>query len=105
MSPGALTEQLRPVRERDVVAAVQAQLVELIRGGALQTGETLPPERLLATQLDVSRASLRAAVAALVAAGPLEPASGRSGPKVRSNLVPPALWPETRDRKSTRLNS
>ena len=74
---------------------MQAQLVELIRAGALQTGETLPPERLLATQLDVSRASLRTAVAALVAAGLLEPAAGRSGPKVRSNLVPPALWPET----------
>ncbi len=95
MSLEALAGQFHPVRERDVVAAVQAQLVELIRAGALQTGETLPAERLLATQLDVSRASLRAAVAALVAAGLLEPAAGRSGPKVRSNLVPPALWPET----------
>ena len=74
---------------------MQAQLVELIRAGGLQTGETLPPERLLAAQLDVSRASLRTAVAALVDAGLLEPAAGRSGPKVRSNLVPPALWPVT----------
>jgi GntR family transcriptional regulator, transcriptional repressor for pyruvate dehydrogenase complex len=86
-------ELLRPVRDRDVVAAVQAQLVELIRAGALATGETLPPERVLAARLDVSRASLRAALAALVAAGLLEPAAGRVGPKVRSSLVPPALWP------------
>ena len=95
MSPHVLAMQLHPVRERDVVGAVQAQLIELIRAGVLRTGETLPPERALAERLDVSRASLRAALAELVSAGLLEPATGRSGPKVRSDLVPPALWPET----------
>src|SRR4029079_17914477 len=50
---------------------------------------------VLAARLDVSRASLRAALAALVAAGLLEPAAGRTGPKVRSSLVPPEMWPET----------
>jgi DNA-binding FadR family transcriptional regulator len=91
----SLDEHLHPVRDRDVVAAVQAQLVELIRAGALRTGETLPPERVLAARLDVSRASLRTALAALVTAGLLEPAAGRTGPKVRSSLVPPELWPQT----------
>lgn len=95
MRPRAVAEQLHPVRERDVVSAVQAQLVELIRSGVFQIGESLPPERLLAERLDVSRTSLRAAIAMLVAAGLLEPAARRSGPRVRTQLVPPDLWPET----------
>ena len=95
MATDKIIDSLRPVRERAVVPAVQAQLVELIRAGAFETGEALPPERLLAERLDVSRASLRAAIAALVDAGLLAPAAGRVGPTVRSQLVPPALWPET----------
>jgi GntR family transcriptional repressor for pyruvate dehydrogenase complex len=91
-----VAEQLHPVRERAVVPAVQAQLVELVRAGVLRAGDTLPPERQLAERLDVSRASLRAAVAALVDVGVLAPAAGRSGPTVRSQTIPTALWPETR---------
>ncbi len=86
---------LRPVRERDVVAAIQAQLVELIRSGAIATGDALPPERRLAERLDVSRASLRSAISSLVDAGLLEPAEGRSGARLRTSLVPIELWPAT----------
>jgi GntR family transcriptional regulator, transcriptional repressor for pyruvate dehydrogenase complex len=94
MRPEAVAE-LRAVRERDVVSAVRAQLVEQVRAGMFRTGDTLPPERVLAARLEVSRASLRAAVAGLVDAGLLEPATGRSGPRVRSQIVPAELWPQT----------
>jgi GntR family transcriptional regulator, transcriptional repressor for pyruvate dehydrogenase complex len=91
-----IAEQLRPVRERAVVPAIQAQLIELVRAGVLGAGDMLPPERLLAERLDVSRASLRAAIGALVGAGVLAPAARRSGPTVRSQTIPAELWPETR---------
>ena len=89
-------EQLRPVRDRAVVPAVQAQLIELVRAGVLRPGDTLPPERLLAERLDVSRASLRAAIGALIDAGVLAPAARRAGATVRSQTIPAELWPETR---------
>ncbi len=90
------SDQLHPVRERSVVPAVQAQLIELVRAGVLHAGDTLPPERLLAERLEVSRASLRAALAALVDAGVLAPAAGRAGPRVITHTIPSTLWPETR---------
>ena len=47
-----------------VLAAVEEQII----GGRLRAGDRLPAERELATQLGVSRASVREAVRALEAA-------------------------------------
>ena len=90
----SVAELLYPVRERAVVPAIQSQLIELVRAGVLRAGDMLPPERLLAERLDVSRASLRAAIAALVEAGVLAPAARRAGPIVRAHTIPSQLWPE-----------
>ena len=59
--PGAV---LRPVRSHAFEACVE-QLATAIRLGIYPRGSTLPPERQLAEQLRVSRATLREAMAAL----------------------------------------
>jgi DNA-binding FadR family transcriptional regulator len=85
--PDAL-EALHPVRARSVVDDVALQLVELIRAGALRAGDRLPAERELADRLQVARASVRAAVAALHDAGVLRTEAGRRGTTVATALVP-----------------
>ena len=52
------------------------QVLDLIQRGALGPGDRLPPERDLATQLGVSRGSVREALSALVAMGVLETRRG-----------------------------
>jgi len=49
---------------------------ELIGGGHLRAGDRLPPERLLVTQLGVSRPTVRAALRALAAMGVVEARHG-----------------------------
>ena len=41
------------------------QVLQMIADGALKVGDRLPPERVLAAQLRISRPSLREAIAAL----------------------------------------
>jgi GntR family transcriptional repressor for pyruvate dehydrogenase complex len=55
----------RPVATARVAAAVVRQIEELILQGVLRPGERLPPERELAERLDVSRPTLRDALADL----------------------------------------
>lgn len=59
----------RPVRQERVAAAVVRQVEELILQGVLHPGERLPPERELAAMLDVSRPTLRDALAELEGRG------------------------------------
>jgi DNA-binding FadR family transcriptional regulator len=82
---------LHPVRERGVADDVALQLVELVRGGVLGEGDRLPAERELAERLQVARASVRAAVAALQDAGVLRTGAGRQGTTVATSWVPEAL--------------
>jgi len=70
---------LRPVRGHHAFESCVAQLATAIRLGVYPRGSTLPPERELAERLQVSRATLREAMAALREAGLVETTRGRGG--------------------------
>jgi GntR family transcriptional regulator, transcriptional repressor for pyruvate dehydrogenase complex len=74
---------LRPVRTHAFEACVE-QLGTAIRLGVYPEGSLLPPERDLAERLDVSRATVREAIAALRQAGMLRTTRGRGGGSVVS---------------------
>jgi DNA-binding FadR family transcriptional regulator len=69
----------RPVRGGNAFEITVARLAQAIRLGLVKVGERLPPERELAERLQVSRVTLREAIAALREAGLLESRRGRSG--------------------------
>ena len=70
---------VRPVRGHHAFEACVEQLATAIRLGVYPFGSTLPPERELADRLEVSRATLREAMAALRTAGLVETRRGRGG--------------------------
>ena len=70
---------LRPVRGHHAFEACVEQLATAIRLGVYPLGSTLPSERDLASRLQVSRATLREAMAALREAGLVETRRGRGG--------------------------
>ncbi len=70
---------LRPVRGHHAFEACVEQLATAIRLGVYPRGTALPSERELAERLNVSRATLREAMAALREAGLVETTRGRSG--------------------------
>ena len=70
---------VRPVRGHHAFEACVEQLATAIRLGVYPFGSTLPPERELAERLEVSRATLREAMAALRTAGLVETRRGRGG--------------------------
>lgn len=69
---------LRPVKAHAFEACVE-QLATAIRLGVYPRGSALPTERDLAARLQVSRATLREAMAALRQAGLVETTRGRGG--------------------------
>jgi GntR family transcriptional regulator, transcriptional repressor for pyruvate dehydrogenase complex len=73
---------LRPVRGHHAFEACVEQVATAIRLGVYPLGTSLPPERELAERLEVSRATLREAIAALRAAGLVETRRGRGGGSV-----------------------
>jgi GntR family transcriptional repressor for pyruvate dehydrogenase complex len=75
-----LTEAvLRPARGYHAFEACVEQLATTIRLGIYPLGSTLPSERELAERLNVSRSTLREAMAALREAGLVETRRGRGG--------------------------
>lgn len=70
---------LRPVRGHHAFESCVEQLATAIRLGVYPLGTVLPSERELAERLDVSRATLREAIAALREAGLVETKRGRHG--------------------------
>src|ERR671921_868626 len=70
---------LRPVRSHHAFEACVEQLATAIRLGVYPLGSTLPGERDLAERLNVSRSTLREAMAALRGAGLVETRRGRGG--------------------------
>ena len=70
---------LRPVKERSTFEETVERLATAIRLGVVEHGERLPAERELATQLNVSRMTLRDALQALAQTGYLEARRGRTG--------------------------
>lgn len=69
----------RPVRGGNAFEITVARLAQAIRLGMVAVGDQLPPERELAERLQVSRVTLREAIAALRDAGYLETRRGRAG--------------------------
>src|SRR3954471_12674143 len=69
----------RPGRGGNAFEITVARLAQAIRLGLVPVGERLPPERELAERLQVSRVTLREAIAALREAGLLASRRGRSG--------------------------
>ncbi|MEJ7833639.1 MAG: FCD domain-containing protein [Nocardioides sp.] len=70
---------LRPVRGHHAFEACVEQLATAIRLGVYPRGTRLPAERELAERLQVSRTTLREAMAALRQAGLVETTRGRGG--------------------------
>jgi len=58
-----------PVRRQVVAEEVVARITSLIADGRLATGDKLPPERVLARELRISRPTLREGIRALAAVG------------------------------------
>jgi len=79
-----------PIKAQRVYAQIVDQIVELIRKGEFPNTTQLPPERDLAEQLGVSRASLREALSALQILGLVETRPGQ-GTFVCAEKVPSLL--------------
>src|SRR5699024_9664297 len=69
----------RPIRAHHAFESCVEQLATAVRLGIYAKGSMLPPERELAAAMEVSRASLREAIAALREAGLLQTVRGRGG--------------------------
>jgi GntR family transcriptional repressor for pyruvate dehydrogenase complex len=68
--------QLRTVDRSKLYTSIVDQIAEGIRSGAFPPGNALPAERILATQLGVSRSSVREAIRVLEHAGVLDVRTG-----------------------------
>jgi len=65
------------VRRKKVYTEIVEQIQGLVKKGTLKKGDKLPPERILAEQLGVSRPPLREAMAALEILGVIESRGGK----------------------------
>lgn len=68
-----------PARPRRAIEEITSQIQRMIEDGALQPGDKLPAERVLAAQLQVSRNTLREALRMLEITGVLTLRKGASG--------------------------
>lgn len=75
----ALEAVFTPVRPASTFEETVERLGSAIRAGLLAPGDKLPPERELASQLKISRSTLRQALTALVQSGHLTSQRGRTG--------------------------
>ena len=73
---GGWTLDVRPIARRALHQQVAESLRELIVDGKIQRGDALPPERVLAQQFGVSRATVREALRALQLWGLVEARQG-----------------------------
>lgn len=69
----------RPVRSGNAFEDTVERLLQSVRLGVIAPGDSLPPERELATRLSVSRDTVREAIRSLAGAGYLEARRGRYG--------------------------
>jgi GntR family transcriptional repressor for pyruvate dehydrogenase complex len=82
----------RPVQARKPYEEAVEQIADAIRSGALQVGDRLPSERVLAEQMRISRPTLREAIRVLVEGDVIEVRRGSSGGTlIVSDVIPPAL--------------
>lgn len=84
--------EFHPVRTRSVAGDVVGQIVDRLKSGELNVGDVLPGERVLASQMDVSRPTVSAALNKLAEAGVLRRRPGRQGnAEIISIWVPDGL--------------
>lgn len=96
--PGVLVP--RPVRRGNAFEATVEGLLQGLKLGIYAAGSRLPPERELAGQLGVSRATLRDAITELQKAGYLQSRRGRYGGTFAVDILPgPADSPGASDRQ------
>ncbi|MFN2629642.1 MAG: FadR/GntR family transcriptional regulator [Gaiellaceae bacterium] len=82
----------KPVTTRRTFEEALEQIVGAIRAGDLRAGDRLASERALATQMQISRPTLREAIRVLADAGVVEVRRGPGGGMfVRSELIPREL--------------
>jgi DNA-binding FadR family transcriptional regulator len=86
--PLASDALLRPVRPGNPFEDTVERLLQTIRLGVLQPGESLPPERELAARLGVSRDTVREAIKSLADAGYLVSRRGRYGGTFLADELP-----------------
>ncbi|WP_101950271.1 FadR/GntR family transcriptional regulator [Mycobacterium sp. 3519A] len=86
--PLASEALLRPVRPGNPFEDTVERLLQTIRLGVLQPGESLPPERELAAKLGVSRDTVREAIKSLADAGYLVSRRGRYGGTFLADELP-----------------
>lgn len=79
---------LRPVRLGNAFEDTVGRLLATIKLGVLAPGESLPPERELATRLGVSRDTVREAIRVLTDAGYLVSRRGRYGGTFLTDQLP-----------------
>lgn len=79
---------MRPVRRGNAFEETVERVLENLKLGIYAAGSRLPPERELAAQLGVSRATLREALAELQSAGYLESRRGRYGGTFAAEVLP-----------------
>src|SRR3982074_2084080 len=86
--PLASEALLRPVRPGNPFEDTVERLLQTIRLGVLHPGESLPPERELASKLGVSRDTVREAIKSLSDAGYLVSRRGRYGGTFLAESLP-----------------
>ena len=79
MASDLLHAVLRPARGGNAFEQTVERIAEAIKLGVFQAGDRLPPERELADVMQISRMTLRDALAALRDAGFVETRRGRAG--------------------------
>jgi GntR family transcriptional regulator, transcriptional repressor for pyruvate dehydrogenase complex len=87
-----VTAAFEPVATRRTFEDAVVQIAEKVKLGELHQGDRLPSERELASQMRISRPTVREAIRTLTEAGVLEVRRGQSGGAfVRTELVPREL--------------
>jgi len=80
-------QKLDQKRFRSKSSIIAEQILQMIRNGELNAGRKLPPERIIAEQLGVSRPSVREAISALQIVGILETRPGDGTYVSRSSAI------------------
>ena len=88
----------RGIRRAPIREQIAQSLAELIAAGLLKVGDELPPERELATMLEVSRESLRGGLQLLADRGMLEIGQGT---RTRIRQIPVIETPRPHDLQET----
>jgi DNA-binding FadR family transcriptional regulator len=86
MGESKIEFEIKPIETKKRYALVIDQIIDLIKQGSFKKGDRLPPERIMAKKLGVSRPSVREAYSALEIAGILESRVG-SGTYVQSERI------------------